>query len=108
MCCPRGSVMIKAESVSLQVHKQAACTHCTEQRGGDAEWEREVWGRAVEIRKHQSVLNQGYVEVRKPQRALLLTHLDMKHQVNMNVDRVKGGTLESVRFTVNRFLEKEE
>lgn len=32
-------------------------------------------GRAAEIRKHHSALNRGYVEVRKPQQALLPAHL---------------------------------
>lgn len=85
MCCPPGSDLIKAESVSLQVHKQPACTHTAQNReresGGERHRHRQGeggLGRAAEIRKHHSVLNQGYVEVRKPLRALLLTHLSMK------------------------------
>lgn len=82
MCCPRGSVLIKAETVSLQVHKQPACahTHCTEQGKREVAAERH-WhgveggglGRAAEIRKHHSVLNRGYVEVIEPEHYSSLT-----------------------------------
>ena len=89
MRCPRGSDLIKAESVSSQVHKQPACTHTAQnregERGGERHRHREgdggFWGRAAEIRKHHSVLNRGYVEVRKPQRALVLSQLSMREQV---------------------------
>lgn len=74
MCCPWGSDLIKAESVSLQVHKQAVCIHSAQNREGERAGERHQRGagdrgsgRAAKIRKHHSVLNRGYVEVRKPQ-----------------------------------------
>lgn len=51
------------------------------ERDTDTERETEVWGRAAEIRKHHSVLNRGYVEVRKPQRELVLSQLSMREQV---------------------------
>lgn len=86
-CCPWGSDLIKAESVSLQVHKQPVCTHSAQNREGERVGERHQHragerglGRAAKIRKHHAVLNRGYVEVRKPQWALLLTRIPIQEQ----------------------------
>lgn len=62
-------------------------TLCTEQRGRERVGERHQHragerglGRAAKIRKHHAVLNRGYVEVRKPQWALLLTRIPIQEQ----------------------------
>lgn len=56
------------------------------QRDTGTEREKGGLGRAAEIREHRSVFNQGYVQVRERQRALLLAHLSLEEHVKGKVD----------------------
>lgn len=75
------------QSLSVCRYTNSQSVHTAQNREGERVGERHQHragerglGRAAKIRKHHAVLNRGYVEVRKPQWALLLTRIPIQEQ----------------------------
>jgi len=85
-CVAPGARTWSKQSLSVRWYTNSTEQRESWQRDTGTEREKGGLGRAAEIREHRSVFNQGYVEVRERQRALLLAHLSLEEHVKGKVD----------------------